>query len=295
MENIGSLIDLTKQLPAGVEGFLSGGGIVLISTLFIILFLNIKKNKGKGLPVLIGAVGYVIFAVLGYNLIATIIMQIPGMADAYADNSSAVMIVLCITSAFMYTCARLATVKVMAINKYNDKGSFYNAGIGLSLGNIIVFGLSIITMLVWCSGINQNGLESLFSMMEDEQSIVSSYEQIQPLFDYQAPAWFFVSLSYAMDIFLYALLMWVDGCAQTNRLPKIWHFIGGLMNFVVILPFDLYDGTTTAGYLVPFLIKAACLGAVVFIVLKYTKQIDEEEAVKKVTKKMPKVGNLSKL
>lgn len=293
--DVSSLIDVTRQIPSGVEGFLTGGGVVLISTLFIILFLNIKRNKGKILPILIGVVGYVVFAVLGYNVVASLVMQIPGMADAYKDNATSAMIVLSMVSALMFTLARLATVKMMAINGYQDKGSFYNAGIGLSFGNIIVFGISIISMLVWCAGIAQNGLEGLFATMGNEETVISNYESIQPLFNYRPEAWFFMSLSYAMDIFLYAALMWADGCAATNRLPKVWHLFTGLMNFAVILPFDLYDGTTTAGYLIPFLVKAAFLAAVLCVIVKFTGHIDDEETAKKVMKKMPKIGNLSKL
>lgn len=294
MEDIISQIDFTKELPGGVEGLLIAGGIVLISTLFIILFLNIKKNKGKVAPIFMGVAGYIIFPILGYNIVASLIMALPGVRDMYNDGVATVSVVLSIVTAVMFTLARLVVVKVMKINDYTGKGNFYNAGIGISLGNIVIFGMSLVSLVVWCNAINQEGLQGIFGSLPAEE-VTSTWNSIEPLFTYHVAAWFVMALSYAIDILLYASLTWLDGCVAVGKLPKIWHLFGGLMNFAVILPFDLYDGTKIAGFVVPFVIKFIFMAVVVFIIAKYTGRIDDEEVMKKNIKKMPKIGNLSKL
>lgn len=285
---------MIKELPKGVEGVLIAGGIVLISTLFIILFLNIKKNKGKVVPIFIGAAGYIVFPVLGYNIVASLIMALPGVRDMYNDGVATVSVVLSIVTAVMFTLARLVVVKVMTINDYTGKGNFYNAGIGISLGNIVIFGMSLISLVVWCNAINQEGLQGIFSSLPAEE-VTSTWNSIEPLFTYHVAAWFVMALSYAIDILLYASLTWLDGCVAVGKLPKIWHLFGGLMNFAVILPFDLYEGSNLAGVVVPFAVKFVFMAVVVFIIAKYTGRIDDEEVIKKNVKKMPKIGNLSKL
>lgn len=287
-------IDLTKTVPAGAEGMLIAAGVVLLSTLFIILFLNIKKNKAKFVPIFIGVAGYVVFPLLGYNIIASLLFAMPWASEMFADKATPTVIILSMVTALMFTLGRVVTVKVMKINGYLGKGNFFNAGIGLSLGNIVVFGLSLISLVVWNNAIEQEGLVKIFEAFSQEEA-QSTWNSIIPLLDYHVGAWFVMALSYAVDILMYAALMWVDGCASLDKLPKVWHLFGGLMNFAVILPFDMYDGTTVMGYVVPFAVKFAFMAVVLFIVLKYTGEIDDEEVMEKNKKKMPKIGNLSKL
>lgn len=287
-------IDLTRELPAGVSGFLIAAGIVLISTVFILLFLNIKKNKGKVVPIFIGAASYVVFPLLGYNIVASLFLAIPGMRDMYNDGITTVTIMLSIITAFMFTFARIITVKVMKLNSYMGKGNFYNAGIGLSLGNIVVFGLSLISLVVWSNAIGQEGLAKIFEELTGDDAI-STWNSILPLLDYEVTAWFVMALSYAVDILLYAALMWVDGCVVNGKLPKVWYIYGGLMNFAVIVPFDMYDGTNLMGFVAPFAVKFVFMAVVVFIIAKFTGKIDDEEVMQQEVKKMPKIGNLSKL
>lgn len=294
--DVSSLIDVTKTLPSGVSGYLTGGGIIMVSAVFIVLFLNIKRNQGKLAPVFIGALGYVVFGFLGYNAIASLIMSIsPTLKEAYEYGEAPAMIVLSLITAGMFSLGRMAVVKMMSHNDYRGIGSYYNAGLGISIGNIVFYGISIISMMVWTMGIEEQGLEMLFGAMNSEQEVIDTFESIQPLFNNEAPVWFFLALNYCMDILLYASLTWLTGCACEGKLPKIWYLYGFLMNFVAILPFDLYKGTTTTGYIVPFVVKAVILIAVIIVVNKVTGDIDRTGEGDKKLKKMPKIGNLSKL
>lgn len=295
------VVDYSKTLPENVTTYLEVAGVLLISCVFIFLFINIKKNKGQFIPVLAGILGFAIFGFMTYNmLVVAIVNLIPGIQDLYAENTNSIIVLLAIVQAAMLTVARMVMANLLDKSKRLNKPNSFNLGIGIGIGNIVVYGITIITMIIWCTAIQQDGLEKIFSGLGDEAEIKSVYNSIVNVFDYKAEMWLALAVGYALDMIIQMMLTWLDACATLKKIPGVWHFIGCVINVITIVSFSIYDGTSYQGFLVPFTIKMLLTAAVVVIVLKVTNvdmdDQDRDEASKqRGFKSVAKMGNLSKL
>lgn len=293
MENI----DLTQSLPAGVTSYLGAGGIIIISAIIILLFIFIKNYKGKIAPLLLGILSYVVFMIMGYNLIVTLCFMIPGFTASYEYNEILFTILFLVVFVLLMTVGRIVSIKIMQAN-YDQAGDMLNFGLGLGVCDAIICAFSTLTLMIYATGINNVGMEALFKDFT-EAEIISSYNTISSLFTSPVYFWAILGLSAVIDLILNCGLAIIVFGAVTKKIPSWWYMASAGMNFAVILPFKLYDTSSSFGIIFPFAIKTILFMASILVIYKVdNKFLDGMIAFKSkklysTDKKMPKFGKLS--
>lgn len=291
-------IDLTQQIPAGAQMYLGAGGIVIISVIFILLFISFKRFKSKFIPLLIGVVAYILFGYLLYNGCAALFLSIPGMYSAY--NAGAVPPIMITTAivALLYTIARIIISKCMD-KSLNSAGDSINYGIGLGLGNAVLYALTVLMLMTFASAVETNGMTGIFEQITNPEELQSIYDSYRPIFTNVPYVWLLLGLSYSMDIVLNAGLAVIVTGVSKGKIPKVWYVLTGVINFAVLLPYDLYDGTTAIGSILPFVIKSVLFVAAIYIIVRVNKQYQDGslngKGPKMADKPMPKFGKLNQL
>ena len=145
-------IDLLQTLPSGVEGMIMAGGILMLS-FFIVMFIVVKKRwEGKVVPFFLGLLSYVIFVFVCVNLIMSAFALIPSVDMAFSYNQHAYTIVYCVVASVAFLAARVVLGN-MITQRYDTRGDVYMAGMGLGIGDGILYGVSsgFILCMVYCN------------------------------------------------------------------------------------------------------------------------------------------------
>lgn len=289
-------IDLTQQVPSQTESFLIAAGIIIISCIFVFGFIFIRRYKGKFLPILIGVLGYVSFIFIAYNLLSMIIYSVPGISSMADSNVITLNVTFTIILTAMFVLARYFLVKIM-LTKYDGTGNILNIGLGLGLGEAIMYAFSTLTLTVWCTWISGDGLAAIFQEFSAEEAI-STYNSISMLFDSPSIVWIVLSVSAVMDMLSCAVFTIITYGVIKGKLENWWIAVSAGLNFLLLLPFKIYDSTSMESISVMSIIKISVFVAVMFIVYKLNKgALDgmlsgSGQTVKKATN-MPKFGKLS--
>lgn len=263
-------IDLTKTVSSDVTLYLNTGAIILVITILALMVILFWRYKGKVIPLFLGILGYVTFIGVAYNMVAALIYAIPGVEDYYKDNRVPLTLVYVVVSVLLFTIGRILCTKIM-YSRYNKPGDVLNLGFGLGLGDALSCVLSTVALAVWAAGINSVGLAELLKNL-NEKDAVNTYHSVSTLFSTPSIFWLALCISTVLDIILSCALAILIYGVISKKLSAKWYAFSAGINFLVVLPFQLYDNSTTAGIMVPFCIKVILF--VVAMVVIYRVDID---------------------
>ena len=234
-------IDLLQTLPSGVEGMIMAGGILMLS-FFIVMFIVVKKRwEGKVVPFFLGLLSYVIFVFICVNLIMSAFALIPSVDMAFSYNQHAYTIVYCVVASVAFLAARVVLGN-MITQRYDTRGDVYMAGMGLGIGDGILYGVTD--------------------------------ESVSTLFNAPIALWLLMGLGCIMDMLIHFALTNATYGVITGSLPKYWYALSTGIYFVNAISFQLYDSSSMVSIAVSFAIKLIIFAASMYYTLSVAgKQI----------------------
>jgi len=268
-------IDWNQTLPSGTEFMLQAGGFFAVSV-FVVLFIIIKKRwKGKVMPFFLGLTVFAFVRVF-VMLVESALALIPSIDLAFSYNPTALTIIDCLLSATGYVAGRIVLCKVLT-ERYETKGDIYLGGLGLGFGDALLYGFTVISYFVWCIAINSDGLQAALSGVAEEE-LMGTYQSIADLFIAPVLLWLFMGVSAVMDMIIQMILMNISYGIEKKSLPSLFHSIGFVINFIMILIFQLYDVNSMTNIAVLFAVKLILFAvAVYYLYFVVSKNIQYEE------------------
>jgi len=292
MENI----DMTQTVSSDTVGYLGVVGMIIISSIFILIFIMFKRYKARFIPFLVGILAYCLFVFMGYNMIASLIFKAPGFEAAY-NNSAVFNGINLLVFVAMFTVARIISMKMM-YPKYDRPGDVLIFGLGISMCEALLFVFSSMILGTWATGINASGMTELFKDFTQED-VISYYNSISLLFTAPSILWILLCISSIMDIVLNCGLAVLTFGVVSKKIPVWWYSVCAAINFLVILPFKLYDTSSTMGVIIPFAIKTVLFIVAIYAIYRVdTNDIGgiirfKGKSQTKISTGMPKFGKLS--
>ncbi|MDO5402063.1 MAG: hypothetical protein Q4F11_01370 [Eubacteriales bacterium] len=262
MENI----DLTQTIDASVSSMLTAGGILLLSALIVMTVVIIKRWHGRFIPILLGAISYAMFVFIFANLVMSALILLPSFDMAFENNPTVYSVIYCGVSAIGFTVARVL-VSHMLTERYERQGDVMLGGIGIGLGDAVLYGMTALSYVVMSMGIVNVGLEKLFEGMPAEE-MASTYQTMEALFTTPAPVWLIYGINAVLDVVLCITLMIVVRGCIAKQLPLMWIFFSGLAQFFVSVPLQVVGSTSLTNVLLAFLVKVILFAAVEWYVHK---------------------------
>jgi len=293
MENI----DMTQTVSGDTVTYLGAVGMLIITTIIILLFIFFRRYKARFVPLLMGILAYFLFAFVGYNIIVSLMYMIPGFEVAYNNNIGVFTGIFLVIFVAMFTVARIISMKIMYPN-YDRPGDVLVLGLGIGMFEALIYVLSSIVFSVWASGINTSGMTELFKDFTQEE-IISNYNSISLLFTAPSILWMLLCISAIMDVVLNCGLAILTFGVVSKKIPTWWYAGCAAINFFVILPFKLYDASSMMGVIIPFVIKTVLFIVAVYIFYRidntYIGGILHYSGKKNIKSSagMPKFGKLS--
>lgn len=259
-------IDLTQTVPSETITYLNLSQILIISTIVILTFVFFKRYKSRFMPLVTGILGNVIFTVIGYNLITYLIFSIPGMNEGYENNQLILKLMFFIVYIILFTLARYIVGRYL-FQIYNRPGDILSFGLGMGICDGIMYSVTSITFSIWSTGINKTGMVELFKDFS-ESEITTTYNSISTLFTSPSILWVLLGLSVIIDILLNCGLAVIIYGAINKKITSIWVYISALINYVVIIPFKIYDETSYNNIVTLFLIKTILFVGSMYIIYR---------------------------
>lgn len=258
MENI----DLTQTLPANVGTMVTAGGIFMLSMLIVLIIVVAKRWHGRFMPMLLGVLAYIVFVFVCTNLLTSALALIPNVDLAFEYNPVSYTLVYYIIAAAAFTLARIL-VAYMLTGRYERRGDVYMAGIGLGLGECVLYGVTTLSYSVFCLAINSEGLASVLADFTPEEAL-QTYQSISGLFTAPQILWLLLGVSAILDMFLQiALTNMMFGVAK-GVFSKIWYGISALVYFVSAVSFQLYNETSGVSIAIAFAVKLVIFAGVMY-------------------------------
>lgn len=262
MENF----DFGQTLPSGVSSMLSAGGILLLSAVIVMVVVIMKRWKGRIMPGILGVVAYLIFVFVFTNLLTSALTLVPGVDNVFYNNPATYNIVYGITAAVGFTIARVITAYMLK-DRFERQGDVYIAGIGLSLGDSILYGITVISYMTWCTAINSGEIGLLIADYTAEEA-ATTLETVSSLFTSPSLLWLLLGVNCVLDMVMnIALINMVFGAVKGN-VSKWWYGITGVIQFFSTISFQLYDAESIVSILVCFAIKLIIFAATMYYTFK---------------------------
>ena len=239
----------------------------------IVMFIVVKKRwEGKVVPFFLGLLSYVIFVFICVNLIMSAFALIPSVDMAFSYNQHAYTIVYCVVASVAFLAARVVLGN-MITQRYDTRGDVYMAGMGLGIGDGILYGVTAVSYYVWCIAIRNEGLEQAFQGLSNSD-ITSTYESVSTLFNAPIALWLLMGLGCIMDMLIHFALTNATYGVITGSLPKYWYALSTGIYFVNAISFQLYDSSSMVSIAVSFAIKLIIFAASMYYTLSVAgKQI----------------------
>lgn len=255
-------IDLTRTLPENLEGMIAGGGMIALSVIIVMIIVIIKRWKGRIIPLLLGLVAYLIIVFMIPNLLISALALIPNISVAFEYNPTSYIIIYSLLAAIASLVAKYM-LNAMILERYERKGDVYMAGIGLGLGDMILYAMTAISSYVWCLAIYNEGLASAFAGMT-EAEIASTYESIELLYSSPAIIWILFGLNAVMDMLVQFALTNVVYGAVKHQLSSNVYVITTVITFLSIISFQLYDEASITSIMICFAVKTIVCAAAIY-------------------------------
>lgn len=289
---------MTQTVASSVTGFLGAGGIIIVSVIFILAFIFIKRYKAKVIPLIMGILSYILFCFFGYAFVSTLIALIPGAIETFNNRPTIYIIVMLVVTVMMYSIARIVVSKLL-YEKFDGVGDTLIAGLGIGLCEALLYGMTILTMITWSQAINSQGLETIFAGF-DVAEVSTTYDSISDLLIAPGVMWLLLGISYAMNIIMNIGLFMIDTGVTKGKMPKWWYAVSITMNFAILLPFQLYNSSSLNSIIALFISKTCififCMYIIYRINVRYLDgMLSYDGGNAGITRgSMPKFGKLSK-
>lgn len=213
-----------------------------------------------------------IFVFVCVNLIMSAFALIPSVDMAFSYNQHAYTIVYCVVASVAFLAARVVLGN-MITQRYDTRGDVYMAGMGLGIGDGILYGVTAVSYYVWCIAIRNEGLEQAFQGLSNSD-ITSTYESVSTLFNAPIALWLLMGLGCIMDMLIHFALTNATYGVITGSLPKYWYALSTGIYFVNAISFQLYDSSSMVSIAVSFAIKLIIFAASMYYTLSVAgKQI----------------------
>ena len=262
MENF----DFNPALPSGVSSMLSAGGILLLSAVIVMVVVIMKRWKGRIMPGILGVVAYCIFVFIFTNLATSALALVPGVDNVFYNNPATYNIVYAIIASVGFTITRIIT-GYMLKDRFERKGDVYIAGIGISMGDSLLYGLTAISYITWCAAINSGDISSLIADFTTQEA-ATTLETVTSLFTSPPVLWLLLGISCILDMIInIALFNMVFGAVKDN-VSKWWYGITAGIQFFSMISFLLYDSESLASILICFAVKLIIFAATVYYTFK---------------------------
>lgn len=262
MENI----DYSKTIPSGVSSMIAFGIVVVLTMLVIVAVMVIRKWKGRIFPLFAGLMAYVVFVFLLCNMALSIILRLPQVNQAMANNSILYSILVCVIFSLFYMLARIVLCKIF-VGRYDRKGDIAASGVGIVAGDCIYYVITMISYSIWCSIIQSEGLEKALETVESG-SIAATYDAVSILFDGHIAIWAVIAFSYILDILVNVVFMCMVFGVVTKQLKPYWYAIIFAANLAVSISFQNYDMTSLNSILISFGIKLIICSVIICYAIK---------------------------
>ena len=156
-------IDLTQTLPAGTSSMLSAGGILMLSAIIVLVVVIMKRWKARVMPGILGVIAYAVFVFIFANLATSALALIPSIDNIFYNNPATYNIVYALFATAGFTAARVVT-GYMLNERFERKGDVYLAGIGLSIGDSLLYGMTAISYITWCTAIQAGQAQDMLAI-----------------------------------------------------------------------------------------------------------------------------------
>ena len=255
-------IDLTRTLPDSLEGMIAGGGMIALSFIIVMIIVVIKRWRGRVIPLLLGLVAYLILVFMIPNLLISALALIPNIAVAFEYNPTAYIIIYSALAAIASLVAKYM-LNSMLLERYERKGDIYMAGIGLGIGDVVLYAMTAISSYVWCLAIYNEGLSVAMEGMT-EAEIASTYESIELLYSAPAIIWILFAFNAVMDMLVQFALTNVVYGAVKHQLKSSVYVISTVITFLSLISFQLYDEASLISIIICFAVKVLVCAAALY-------------------------------
>lgn len=183
---LSGLYDLSRTIPASTLFFISASGILLLCAAVGLILFTRRKIGLRLFPVMYGFTAYVLFYIIIGNFLtsaASLMMR---------ENSSTGVLAAMHLTALILSTVSLVGGRFLAMwfirRYYSDYCDAYGIGVGVSLTEAAITGITILFNYSLCTTINNTGLAEL----------ANSYETVEEASQQLAAIWiFFDNPSYA--------------------------------------------------------------------------------------------------
>ena len=237
-------ISLENGIPAGAENMLSAGGILLLSAFIVLTIVVIKRWNGRFVNVLAG---------ICCTLIMSALALIPSIDEAFTYNSTAYTVVYSILAAVAMTFARYVLCRFMN-GRFERKGDIYLSGIGLALGDGVLYGLTVISTMSIATAINNEGIDAMMAGLTQNDT-ETFYQTLGNLVNAPSYLWLLMGIAFTLDVILSialsaAIQAYVKGVASYMTGCYV-----AIIQFASYISFQIFDYSSPVSIIVCFVIK----------------------------------------
>ena len=262
MEEYG--IDLAAGIPAGAENMLSAGGILMLSAFIVLIIVVIKRWNGRFINVLASVFAYSIFVFIFANLCMSALALIPSIDQTFEYNTTAYTIIYSILSALGMTLARYVLARFMA-GRFERKGDVYLSGIGLSVGDGVLYGLTVISSISIATAYNNMGLDTMVAGLT-ENDTETFYKTLSNLFNAPGYLWLLMGIAFTMDIILSMALSAAMHAYVKGQISHMWASYICIIQFASYVSFQVFNYSSQTPIIICFIVKMAVdIAAIIYI------------------------------
>mgnify|MGYP003212748233 FL=1 len=236
---LSGIYDLSRTIPTLTVYFIAASGIILLC-FAIGLVIMTKKNVGlRFFPILYGITAYLLFyLMIGSFLSSLISTTIPD--DISAANLAVMrLLVLIITSALVVGGRFFA---MWFIRKYyNEYCDAYGIGVGVSLTEAVITGVTILFNYSLCTTLNANGLAALANSYDTVDEAVQQLSSLMFFYDNPSYTYMFSGIESLMLLVFNTMISVMFYAVYHGELKKI-HILSivGLQS-LMYLPGNFYS------------------------------------------------------
>lgn len=247
------VINLDAGIPSGAENMLSAGGILMLSAFIVLIIVVIKRWDGRFINVLAGIFAYSIFVFIFANLCMSALALIPSIDQTFSTNTTAYTIIYSILAAVGMTLARYVLTRFM-IGRFERKGDIYLSGIGLAVGDGVLYGLTVISSISIATAYNNMGLDTMVAGLT-ENDTETFYKTLGNLFNAPGYLWLLMGIAFTVDIILSMALSAAMHAYVKQQISHMWASYIIIIQFASYIAFQVFNYSSQSSIIICFIVK----------------------------------------
>lgn len=250
-------MDYSITIPEQSVMFINLSGMIMISVLFVMGFIILKRYAAKIIPGFMGLLCYLLIVVVGTELITALIAAVPPFGRVLLGTEVSFCITRAVITAGLVHATRMLVVKFTDRNQDMKLGDALMGGLGIAVGQAVIIGASFIVLTTLASTVNTYGLEALLADVEQQQTGdvavrvgeaaelheaagVSSeadelYAYVENIASIEPLTYLMQGISYTIDIIFQVVVLLLLYAVIKKGLPVFWHGIIAAGNFILEL------------------------------------------------------------